>query len=1438
VVDEFKQSNDALNIYTNKGSSDNVKDLGILAGPDPVYDFKWTSDHENNITLTEESISQILHHVSDVLFVGITEKAFNDLDELKIYLSENAILSYEVFDQLMISLKEKGVTFNDIDSLILYLQEEGIAPHEEQDTTITITDTAIRRHIDKFQTFPTFDLSQIQKPQVSLFLCKPDRTIVSKLKEAYEVNLNIKALQVNELSFRLPLKIDRQNTLIDNPNISLIRYRYLIKLVLTNPGTSNQYVEYFIVSTPKSEASEDSDSKSFTCLSLISELSDRVINGYNVNSFTLNQIFNGGYDEVTKLQMNGILTGTNWNLATPGGISNKLTFRRRSINISGETTLLNVILNTLVETYNILPIFDTQNRTIYIYSPEEIGKSIDDNILRISYKKYLQSMDLTEEDSEFTTRLRARGKDNLGLQSITPTGQPYLENFSYFMQGFEQDELGNVITSSPYWSDDLCQAQLAYEQKLSDYTGVFTQLLEDKAELELDLAELNIAAFNSLTSLYFVQDVLDVLHGLDKGMHRFRNIYDETIVTPQPIGYSGELNLAWKYYLMIKVESLTDLQVFLAQQSETGDPMIDDITALLSENNWHHNTIIKISGKQMVGIRFEGATNQNISVDICRISDQEFLEDGAREIQIVFLGSASDATWKLGRPDPSDAANTLWTGDLAYNIIEADLQAALAALFSEPDIRVTKQGSMAEGNVYFEISFPYSLATESGLIADFSLLPEDSTSFILQKQKRITLLDKYNEDLKQQEYNSALALVNNKIDEIKVIDDAIQVIRVDLALETNFVTIIDKVELFSFPSSLELITIRLEYPFIPSTDIKVYNIINEDETKEITEGVLQQGFQQIEINPITANLEMSDDNYYWIEIHYSYTSQKLIEERNNFIIEKTYSNENIIYTQDLLEAATEYLEAINEPSLLLNLQLINFMEIAEAHHDFDKLFYNPLMTGLYDMIVVRNEIHNVNVSCMILEISYNFDSSEISFSVSNVRELLDPESQFLKSLNTSTSAAATVLTDKYKWDGASDKATELDNILNSAWDAARQAINSGVDNSVVIDRRGIRVTDPNDPMHVIAIVAGWIGISRDGGNNYSTAINADGIYAKELVGQIILAAQLYIINHAGNIEIGENGILVYDQTGTKRVHIGDLGDFDDPDYIAGTDYGFYFKGQTNPTTGQEHYLEWDGTQLHIGGNLEAVTGTFQDLIAGRTDISYMHLYEHALEPHMDFYANTIKRMGLEKDVIKFYDNDEQYTGYIKAWYDAELGQDRSVLDIGSNDIGVLRSYRVDAEVQRNSSLQTNIYPNVVTTLSATDFLADYESYLQLSDTIELFSDGDIAIGSDAGKIDIESIVDNINVKALNGIINILSNAGINIGKSTGAFISVDNINNDIVMSSDNFTTANAVTSVTSTNIQLNGIVGIAQINSADPTRRYVIQKNGTSGTGIINFICP
>lgn len=89
-------------------------------------------------------------------------------------------------------------------------------------------------------------------------------------------------------------------------------------------------------------------------------------------------------------------------------------------------------------------------------------------------------MEDTIDIDEVVTRLNITGKDGIVINSVNPTGQSYLDDFSYFLYPFKRDKNRNVITHSDYMDDDLCHAILDYNELVNKEGSSFHLLLNQK----------------------------------------------------------------------------------------------------------------------------------------------------------------------------------------------------------------------------------------------------------------------------------------------------------------------------------------------------------------------------------------------------------------------------------------------------------------------------------------------------------------------------------------------------------------------------------------------------------------------------------------------------------------------------------------------------------------------------------------------------------------------------------------------------------------------------------------------------------------------------------------------------------------------------------------------------------------------------------------------
>lgn len=322
------------------------------------------------------------------------------------------------------------------------------------------------------------------KPQ--LFLAKTNKTIIGKLNEAYNIKYNPRLGRINELTFSLPYELDYHGEFKRNDNVDNARNRYLIKYV--NPETG--YKEWFLILKPSQAMKENVDDKTIYCLSLGYELADKLIRDYEVTSYNATQV------------LTDALSTSVWNIDY---IDAEFDIRYRSFSVTSMTVLDFVF--EIAKTFGALILWNTENRTINFYNPDNIGV---DRGLEFSYGRYLKSLNQEIDPDEFCTRLKLYGRDGLTIREINTTGQVYIEDFGYYLYPFERDEYGEAIKHSYYMSDALCHAILDYNEFLEAREGEFDTLLSEKEILQLLLTEKVNELFELNTEMWLILDQIDV----------------------------------------------------------------------------------------------------------------------------------------------------------------------------------------------------------------------------------------------------------------------------------------------------------------------------------------------------------------------------------------------------------------------------------------------------------------------------------------------------------------------------------------------------------------------------------------------------------------------------------------------------------------------------------------------------------------------------------------------------------------------------------------------------------------------------------------------------------------------------------------------------------------------------------------------------------------
>lgn len=281
--------------------------------------------------------------------------------------------------------------------------------------------------------------------------------------------------------------------------------------------------------------------------------------------------------------------------------------------------------------------------------------------------------------------------------------------------------------------------------------------------------------------------------------------------------------------------------------------------------------------------------------------------------------------------------------------------------------------------------------------------------------------------------------------------------------------------------------------------------------------------KQAEINTVNSNITSINNQIATlrstIAIESSLTGNQLLE-LNQFIVEKEVLNDYIDDTGRLLTWAKEEFNKIKTPPINLKVGIVDLFKAYDkcVQIDRDKLVLSEVVTVKYDLM-------NINIKAKIIEIDVDFENYDsLTVTIANVQQILTDKQKFTQRLNQAVSTSTQVDLEKFKWNKVVEDTTEISQLLNQTWSTAQRAINAGVNESVTVDRRGITIQDPSDPLKLIRATHGVIGFSADGGNTFNVALDASGVYASKLVGQIIAGVNLQITNTSGTFMVDANGV--------------------------------------------------------------------------------------------------------------------------------------------------------------------------------------------------------------------------------------------------------------------------------------------------------------------------
>ena len=111
-----------------------------------------------------------------------------------------------------------------------------------------------------------------------------------------------------------------------------------------------------------------------------------------------------------------------------GYVSDDLLNKYRTFDIP-DSTIYGFLMNEVENSYECIFDFDTYNRVINAYSPNDIVKPTD---IFVSYDNLIKELDVEENSDGIITCMSCYGGGNLSIADVNPLGSSIIYNFDYF----------------------------------------------------------------------------------------------------------------------------------------------------------------------------------------------------------------------------------------------------------------------------------------------------------------------------------------------------------------------------------------------------------------------------------------------------------------------------------------------------------------------------------------------------------------------------------------------------------------------------------------------------------------------------------------------------------------------------------------------------------------------------------------------------------------------------------------------------------------------------------------------------------------------------------------------------------------------------------------------------------------------------------------------
>lgn len=257
----------------------------------------------------------------------------------------------------------------------------------------------------------------------------------------------------------------------------------------------------------------------------------------------------------------------------------------------------------------------------------------------------------------------------------------------------------------------------------------------------------------------------------------------------------------------------------------------------------------------------------------------------------------------------------------------------------------------------------------------------------------------------------------------------------------------------------------------------------------------------------------------------NFLSEKLYNERELYVFESVWTEENHTDAQELYDDAVKQMKEQKKINRTITVDLVNFIQSLDHKDDWDKL-------NVGDKVIFQNKIFNTKIKAYITEMQLDFETNQVKITISDIFDYKDLDTIIAEKLAQTTSTSSQVNFHKQQIREQTGRITDMTRLIEGEWDANKKRVMAG-NETVDIGSHGVKVISKDNPNEFVIMVGGVIAMTRDNGETFKTGITPEGINAEMLIGKMIVGETLTFENESGTVKFDKDGLYV----NSKNFHL-------------------------------------------------------------------------------------------------------------------------------------------------------------------------------------------------------------------------------------------------------------------------------------------------------------